>query len=221
MLRVLLFFCVLCFFALPTHAKPIKKYIHLIAHNDVGDTQFLFDIKCMLEAIYTLNVIVHENYDLDFTEGYKNERGQYRARDLLETMEREPHFANLARSGHVFYMIQPDMYDKRYRGGNYLLGLMGFESHMNVISLARLRHTHNDVTTDRVFRLVAKNTAKFNGHKPSGKCFMGFSNSVGILDDRAVKLCEPDLGKLKFIGLVRPHIEDGNILKGCLIVSSL
>lgn len=173
----------------------------------------------MLEAIYTLDVIVHDYFDFDFTNSHKNERGQYRARDLLSLIGRQRHLSDLSKTGYVFYMIQPDMYDKRYRGGNFLLALISFNLNINVISMARLRHENNDVTTDRIFRLIAKNTAKFNGHKPSGKCFMGFSNSVGILDRREVKLCEPDLSKLKSIGLVRPYIQDGNILKGCLVVS--
>ncbi len=218
---IFLFGIVLCSLIFPAHAKPTRSQIHLIAHGDIGNKQFMYDIKCMLEAIYTLEVIVHENFNFDFTSSYKNERGQYRARDLLSLISRQNHISALSQSGYVFYMIQPDMFDKRYRGGNFLLALMGFDLNVNVISMARLRHENNDVTTDRVFRLIAKNTAKFNGHKPSGKCFMGFSNSVGILDKREVKLCEPDLSKLKSIGLVKPHIQDGNILKGCLVISSL
>lgn len=216
---VFLFCCALCLFALPASAKPTRSQIHLIAHSDIGDMQFMYNIKCMLEAVYTLEVIVHDYYDFDFTDSYKNERGQYRAEDLLNRAGGQKHLSDLAKTGYVFYFIQPDMFDKRYRGGNFLLALLSYSMNINVISLARLRHINEDVTTDRVFRLVAKNTAKFNGHKPSGKCFMGFSDSVGILDAREVKLCEPDLSKLKSIGLVQPHIKDGNILKGCAIVS--
>lgn len=216
---LLLLFLAIVTFAHPTQAKPKYGQIHLIAHSDIGNAQFMYDIKCMLEAIYNLQVIVHDYYDFDFTQSYKNDRGQYRAEDLLNRVGDQKRLKDLAKTGHVFYFVQPDMFDKRYRGGNFLLALLNYKMNINVISMARLRHAHNDVTTDRVFRLVAKNTAKFNGHKPSGKCFMGFSRSLNVLDTREVKLCEPDLSKLKAKGLVWPHIEDGNILKGCAIIS--
>lgn len=218
-LFIIFFIGIFSCFAYPVNAKPTRGQIHLIAHSDIGDMQFMFNIKCMLEAIYTLEVIVHDYYDFDFTNSYRNDRGQYRAEDLLTLTGKQKHISDLTKTGYVFYFIQPDLYDMRYRGGNFLLALMSFETNINVISLARLRHAHDDITTDRTFRLVAKNTAKFNGHRPSGHCFMGFSNSVSILDARKVKLCEPDLSRLKEIGLVWPHIEDGNVLKGCAIVS--
>lgn len=205
---------------LPAQAEPLRDTIHLIAHSDIGDQRFLYDIKCMLEAIYTLQVLIHEPYDFDFTQSFRNARGQYRASDLLTRTERQAHIHHLSKSGLVFYFLQPDLYDKRYRGGNFLLALRRFKTKVNIISMARLRHTDNDITADRVFRLVAKNTADLNGHTPSGQCFMGFSHSLDILDTREIRLCEPDLSALQKMGLVHPEIQDGNILKGCLILSA-
>ncbi len=221
MLRIFLIFAFFLVSGKHAIAKEPQKYIHLIANSEVKDDAFLGTLKCMLENIYTMQVIIHYPHALDYTQSFRNERGQYRAEDLLRFLESQQDLRALSANGPLFYFITSDMFDKRYRGGNFLLGLMRENTNMMVMSLARLRHEEDRITSDRVFRLAAKNTAKFHGHEPSGKCFMGFSNSVSELDNRPIKLCEPDLNALKAMGLLRPEIKDGTILKGCMIISKL
>lgn len=202
------------------HAREPVQFIHLIAHENIQDRQFLEDLECMLEAIYVLEVTIHDAHALDFSSLPVNERAQHKGEHVLNILEHQEDLRALTQKGIVFYFISQDMYEMSYRNGAYLLGWMNYNIYMNAISLARLRHEDNHTTTNRLFRLVAKNTAKFLGHKPSGQCFMGYSQDIRTLDNREIRLCEPDLSALKKIGLIRADIRDGTVMKGCELLNA-
>jgi len=195
--------------------SPLPR-VHLVTHSSVEDREFIYELKCMLEKVFTVEIVLYDTHNLDISSAYRANRTQYYASELLNILSRTKATGELPDDGYIFYIIEPDMYDNSY---NYLFGLMNFKTDINVISMARLRHQDDGHTTDRMFRLIAKNIAKFNGHRPSGKCFMGFSNSLGELDSRAVRLCEPDLGALQSMGLVRLEIKPNTVMKGCLLIS--
>ena len=216
MFRYLLIF-LLCFItSAPALAQQSFPRVHLVAHSSVEDRIFLEELKCMLENVFMVEVVLHrEAHQLDISGAYKSLRRQYNAGELLKTLADQKKSGFLPEDGYIFYMVEPDIYRGSY---NFLFALMDFKTNINVMSLARLRHKDDGHTTDRMFRLVAKNIAKFSGHRPSGKCFMGFSNSLGELDSRIVRLCEPDLSALQSMGLVKPELKDGTIMKGCALI---
>ncbi len=207
-----------CVHGVSVYAKtPAQSWpkVHLVTHADV-DVGYLDELKCMLEAVFTVEIVVHEAHGMNLRPAYQYFRRQYNASILLEDLRQHRAQNTLSADGYVFYMIEPDIYDDGYR---FVFALMNFDTGINVVSLSRLRGQDDGQTTDRVFRLIAKNIAKFNGHKPSGKCFMGYSNSLNELDKREVRLCEPDLSALQAIGLVHPELKDQTIMRGCLIIS--
>jgi len=223
-MKNILLLCLLIFMSLTlqdkAYAREPVQFIHLIAHENIKDRQFLEDLECMLEAIYVLEVKIHKAHTLDFSSLPLNERAQHKGEHVLNILEHQEDLRALTQKGIVFYFISQDMYEMSYRKGAYLLGWMNYNTFMNAISLARLRHADNHITTNRLFRLVAKNTAKFLGHKPSGQCFMGYSKDIRTLDNREIRLCEPDLSALKKIGLIRADIKDGTVIKGCELLTS-
>ncbi len=217
-LIVVFFGFISCVHGVPVYAKtPAQSLpkVHLVTHADVN-VGYLDELKCMLEAVFTVEIVVHEAHEMSLRPAYQYFRRQYNASILLEDLQQQRVQNALPADGYVFYMIEPDIYDDGYR---FVFALMNFDTGINVVSLSRLRGQDDGQTTDRAFRLIAKNIAKFNGHNPSGKCFMGYSNSVKELDQRAIRLCEPDLVVLQSMGLVRAELRDQTIMRGCLIIS--
>ncbi len=87
----------------------------------------------------------------------------------------------------------------------------GTPFHLSIVSLARLQQLSGDGRVDgnpnrtavRVFKLIAKNTARLMGYTSSDRCLFAFPRSVAELDATAESFCEPDLSTLVAAGIVR------------------
>lgn len=83
--------------------------------------------------------------------------------------------------------------------------------HLSIVSLARLQQLSGGVRADsnpsrtavRVFKLVAKNTARLMGYASSDRCLFAFPRSIAELDATAENFCEPDLARLVAAGIAR------------------
>ena len=90
-------------------------------------------------------------------------------------------------------------------------GDAGTPFHLSIVSLARLQQLAGDGRVDRdpnrtavrVFKLIAKNTARLMGYASSDRCLFAFPRSVAELDATAESFCEPDLSTLVAAGIAR------------------
>ncbi|HAY11192.1 MAG TPA: hypothetical protein DCY18_14900 [Thauera sp.] len=83
--------------------------------------------------------------------------------------------------------------------------------HLSIVSLARLQQLTDggrvdrdpDRTAQRVFKLIAKNTARLMGYASSDACLFAFPRSISELDATPENFCEPDLSALVAAGIAR------------------
>lgn len=192
----------------PALLRPRAIVIHV--HVDVSDRRFLPRLEAQLSALLTAPVlIVDDTFDL---QPLRPDWGKLDASEVFETYARTRiDWRNQASVMH-FLLIADDM---RRPPARYNFAVSAGDAttavHLGIVSLHRLQETawrdgqDEDpvLTASRVFKMIAKNTAKMAGYRSGDRCLLAFPNSLGALDAMPESFCEPDSTALARAGIVR------------------
>lgn len=139
--------------------------------------------------------------------------GKLDAQRLIEGLVAGTNWSQNRNVIHVF-LIKDDMRLAPARF-NYAVSVGSAHTphHVIIISLARLQETRvfdagadsNPArTATRVFKMIAKNTAKVAGYSGSNACLFSFPRNLAELDAMPEGFCEPDISLLNRAGIARP-----------------
>lgn len=154
-------------------------------------------------------VIQSANFDLSALRGF----GKLDAQQLIHGLVTGTDWNQNRGVIHV-YLIKDDMRLAAARF-NYAVsaGSAHTPHHVIIVSLARLQESRFfDSRTDanpartavRVFKMIAKNTAKVAGYSGSNACLLSFPRNLADLDAMPEGFCEPDISLLNNAGVTRP-----------------
>lgn len=214
--------CINCLSSSINAYAQAQPTIYIILHEKVTDTAFLEDLECMLKNTFTTPFEVITQDRMDYNAAYdRPERQQYRISTIQDQIHVRRANGSIPNSL-VFYVIADDMYDwipQWNRNANFLFAQYHRQTHIALISMARVGVGKQNTVVDRLYRMIAKDIALAFGHEPSGECFMAFSQSIGALDGRRPRICEPDLSQLKKRGLIFPDLKEDSALRTCNLIS--
>lgn len=187
--------------------QPRAVVIHV--HADIADQRFVPDLlrrmqRSLVPPVSALNT------QLDLA-ALRPKIGIMDAQPLIEALVRSVDWSRSADVIQVLVIAD----DMRLRPANYnfaaSIGNPSTPYHVVVVSLARLQDRaaiggadRNPArTAERVYKMVAKNTARVAGYAASDKCLFAFPRNVQELDALPEGFCEPDLSVLVQAGIAK------------------
>ncbi|MCK0505304.1 hypothetical protein [Aromatoleum anaerobium] len=178
--------------------RPTAVAIHI--HEEIADQRFVPKLVARLQGSLAPPIVtIPTKMDL---EPFRPTFGLMDARPLLDALIGS---IDWRRDGTVvrFVVIADDMQMKPARF-NFAAsaGDTSTPFHLSIVSLARLQQL-TDRTAQRVFKLIAKNTARLMGYASSDACLFAFPRSISELDATPENFCEPDLAALVAAGIAR------------------
>lgn len=195
----------------PHHAPPLMRPTAVVVniHADIADTRFMLDLEDRLRKRLAPPILIRPaTFDLSALRGL----GKLDAQQLVARLTASIDWDQNRNVVHIF-LIEDDMRLAPARF-NFAasVGSAHTPHHVVVISLARLQETRlfNSAvdsnparTATRVFKMIAKNTAKVAGYVSSHKCVFAFPHSLADLDAMPEGFCEPDASRLQRVGIAR------------------
>ena len=187
--------------------RPTAVAIHI--HEEIADQRFVPKLVTRLQGSLAPPVVsIPTKMDL---EPFRPTFGLMDARPLLDALIGG---IDWRRDGTVvrFVVIADDMQLKPARFNfTASAGDTSTSFHLSIVSLARLQQLADggrvdrdpDRTAQRVFKLIAKNTARLMGYASSDACLFAFPRSLSELDATPENFCEPDLSALVVAGIAR------------------
>lgn len=187
--------------------RPTAVALHI--HEEIADQRFVPKLVTRLQGSLAPPIVtIPIKMDL---EPFRPAFGLLDARPLLDALIGS---IDWRRNGTIvrFVVISDDMQLKPARF-NFAAsaGDTGTPFHLSIVSLARLQQLTDggrvdsdpDRTAQRVFKLIAKNTARLMGYTSSNACIFAFPRSISELDATPENFCEPDLAALVAAGIAR------------------
>lgn len=187
--------------------RPTGIFIHI--HDEIPDQRFVPKLMARLQGTLAPPIeTIQTQIDL---EPFRPAFGLMDARPLLAAL-----IGNIdwQKDGKLvrFVVIADDMQLKPARF-NFAAsaGDASTPYHLSIVSLARLQELAGseridrdpDRTAQRVFKLIAKNTARLMGYASSDACLFAFPRNISELDATPESFCEPDLSALVAAGIAR------------------
>lgn len=197
---------------LPASRTPILRPAALIVnvHSDIADTHFMTELEHRMRKRLAPPVVIQSaDFDLSALRGF----GKLDAQQLIDGLVTGTDWNQNRGVIHVF-LIKDDMRLAPARF-NYAVsvGSAHTSHHVIIVSLARLQEsrffdsrkdTNPARTAVRVFKMIAKNTAKVAGYSGSNACLFSFPQNLADLDAMPEGFCEPDISLLNNAGITRP-----------------
>lgn len=178
-------------------------------HSDIADTRFMRDLEDRLRKRLAPPIHIRPaTFDLAALRG----PGKLDAQELVARLAVSIDWSQHRNVVHAF-LIEDDM---RLAPARFNFAASAGSAHtpyhIVVVSLARLQETRlfdSGVDSDpartatRVFKMIAKNTAKVAGYASSDKCLFAFPRTLSDLDAMPEGFCEPDASLLQQAGIAR------------------
>lgn len=190
----------------------VPNAVRLFVHHEVQERAFLDPLLKQLRRRLAAPVVVKDSdFDLD---PFKPTWGRMDIEPVIESFAQKHHRPSSPNRTIDFLIITRDMraWEARYLFAAALGNETTF-ARVGVVSLSRLQETgffssrdqNPELTAERVYKMILKNTAKMAGYVKGSGCLFGFPRSLSELDALPISFCNRDKEALQTAGLLRMH----------------
>lgn len=187
--------------------RPTMVALHI--HEQILDQRFVPKLLAHLQNTLAPPIVtISSKTDL---KPFRPRFGRMDARPLLDALIGSIEWRRDRTDVH--FVVIPDDIQLKPARFNFAAsaGDTGTSFHLSVVSVARLQELTDggrvdrnpDRTAQRLFKLIAKNTARLMGYTSSNACLFAFPSSAIDLDATPENFCEPDLSALASAGIAR------------------